>query len=86
MDSEQMHSASNPPPIEFVVPLDGEVSVDGVRVALGTFPWQQCAGSLSDRAREILHQMASDMNKSKRQLSPQIGIMVLLPGSADVVW
>jgi hypothetical protein len=75
MDSEQMHSASNPPPIEFLVPLDGEVSVDGVRVALGTFPWQQCAGSLSDRAREILHQMASDMNKSKRQLSPQIGII-----------
>jgi len=41
---------------------------------------------LSDRTLEILHQMASDMNKSKRRSSPQIGIMILLPGSADVVW
>jgi hypothetical protein len=46
--------------------LDGRGSIDGVREALGMFRWQQ-ASSVCHWALEILHEMASAKNKSKRQ-------------------
>jgi hypothetical protein len=56
--------------------LDGEASIDGVREGLGTFCWWKRASSVSDWALEVLHQMASDMNKSKRRLPPKVDIAV----------
>jgi hypothetical protein len=36
--------------------------------ALGTSFWLRRAGLMSERALEILHQLASEKNKSERQL------------------
>ena len=47
--------------------LDGKPSRGSVRESLGTFYWGPRASSVPDQRLEILHQIASHMNKSKRQ-------------------
>jgi hypothetical protein len=49
--------------------------MDAVWNALGMFRWKQQAGFVTERMSEIVHQMASDINKSKRQLSPNLAIV-----------
>jgi hypothetical protein len=48
--------------------LDGKASVDGVREALSMFNWQHQGSFVSDQMLEILHEVASNMNKLKREL------------------
>lgn len=47
--------------------LDGTASTDCLRGALGMFYRCQSTGAVSDRASEIMHQIATSLNKSKRQ-------------------
>ena len=54
--------------------LDGKASVDGVREALGMFYYQHRAISSLDPLIEILHEVASDVNKLKRQLFSNVAI------------
>jgi hypothetical protein len=49
-----------------ILALDGKASADSVRDALGAFYSQKCANSSSESAPEIIQQLASEMNKSKR--------------------
>jgi hypothetical protein len=58
--------------VEHLFLIDGKASVESVWEALGVFCWQLHDGFVSDRALEILHQLATDMNKSKRQSFPPI--------------
>jgi hypothetical protein len=48
-------------------PVDGEVSVDHLKETLGMFFRPQSSGRVSDWASEIMHQVASDLNKAKRE-------------------
>jgi hypothetical protein len=66
-------TALTPTVHQTLFPLDGRVSVDGVREALGMICWQQ-ASSVFDRALEILHEMTSAKNKSNRQLFSNVTI------------
>ena len=47
--------------------LDGTASTDCLRGALGMFYRCQSTDAVSDRASEIMHQIASSLNESKRQ-------------------
>ena len=58
------------------LPLDGKASGDAVQKALGTFCFQQRTSFIPDRALEILHEMARDMYKSKRQRYLDVAIAI----------
>jgi len=53
---------------------DEKASIDGIQGDLSTFYSQQQVRSVSHWALEMLHQMASEMNKSKRGLFPNVRI------------
>lgn len=66
VEGKQAHSGINPHTTELIFPLDGEASITGIQEALGAFSCRERASSASDWAPEILHEMASEKNKSKR--------------------
>jgi hypothetical protein len=55
-------------------------SIDGVRKVLST---SYLCNWLSPR---MLHQVASDMNKSKRQLPPNVDITYCLEALTEILW
>ena len=55
--------------------LDGKASVDDVREALGMFYYRHRAISSLDPSIEILHEVASDMNKLKRELALSLPLL-----------
>ena len=57
--------------IESPLSLDEKASIDGIRGDLSTFCWRR-ASSVFHCAPEMLHQMASEMNKSKHQEKPPV--------------
>ncbi len=63
--------------------IDGKVSVDHLKNALGKFCGSQSSDCVSDWALEIMHELASEVNKSKRRL---FLILPLLTGVANIVW
>jgi hypothetical protein len=47
---------------------DGRASTDGIQKALGLFLfWREQASTSPDRILEMLQQLASDVNRSRRQ-------------------
>ena len=59
--------------IECPFSLDGKASIDGIREERSTSCWRR-ASSAFHGTLDILHQMASEMNKFKRGLFPDIRI------------
>ena len=81
MDGEKARLYLNPSSNEY---LDGKVSVNSVREALGTFCWRQRASSVSDCGIETLHQMTSEKNKAKRQLFLTVTIVEKITKTSTV--
>ena len=50
------------------IPVDGRASADRVLDSLGAYCGQQSVSSVFIWALEIIQEMASEMNKSKRQI------------------
>jgi hypothetical protein len=67
-DGEQIYQACHSLGVDNRIILDGKVSLDCVRNALGMFLSSQRNIPASNRASETMNQIASDMNESKRQL------------------
>ena len=72
--SEHMYSTCFPLALRIL--LDGKASRGSIRESLGTFYWGPRASSVSDQRLEILHQIASHMNKSKRQSYHNVATVV----------
>jgi hypothetical protein len=67
IDSKRIHLACQLLTVERF-PQDGKASTDKVRESLGAYYCYQYASSVSDSSLEIIQDMASEMNKSKRQI------------------
>jgi hypothetical protein len=64
----KIHFAFSPTGCSGTFLVDGNASVDYLKDALGMFLSRQSSYFISDWASEIMHQVASDLTKSKREL------------------
>ena len=68
MDGERMFFCLSSAHRSASYALDGKVSADGIQKALGTFGWRESGLGMSNWMKEMMQDIASEINKSKREL------------------